>query len=47
MRYAIKEQPDGKWYVKDEWCNKVLVEDASREYCDGFLAGIYAVGGIC
>ncbi|WPJ55284.1 hypothetical protein RCIP0089_00021 [Klebsiella phage RCIP0089] len=45
MRYLIKQQPDGLWYVKDEDRNKVLVCDASREYCDGFLAGIAAVGG--
>lgn len=45
MRYVIKEQPDGKYLVKDEWRNKVLVSDVSREYCDGFLAGIAAVGG--
>lgn len=44
MRYVIKEQPDGKWLVKDELLNKVLVSDVSREYCDGFLAGLAHLG---
>lgn len=45
MRYVIKQQPDGLWLVKDEWRNKVILSDVSRDYCDGFLAGIAAVGG--
>lgn len=45
MRYVILEQLDGKFLVRDMWQNKVLVRDASREYCKGFLAGIAAVGG--
>lgn len=40
MRYFIKQQIDGLWYVKDEYENRVLVYDASREYCEGFLAGL-------
>lgn len=40
MRYFIKQQPDGLWYVKDEYTNEVLVSDVSRDYCDGFLAGL-------
>ncbi|QGH45118.1 hypothetical protein [Ralstonia phage Reminis] len=46
MRYYKKQQPDGLWYVKDEWCNTVLVSDASWDYCEGFIAGLYAKGGI-
>lgn len=44
MRYSIKAQPDGKWLVYDEWRKDVLVSDASREYCDGFLAGLAQLG---
>ncbi|URY99206.1 hypothetical protein 6939_0027 [Klebsiella phage 6939] len=41
MRYVIRKQPDENlWYVKDEWANRVLVSDASRDYCEGFLAGL-------
>ena len=45
MRYFKYQQPDGLWLVKDEWRNKILVSDVSREYCDGFLAGIEAANG--
>lgn len=42
MRYVIRKQPDDDrlWYVKDEWTNRILVSDASRDYCEGFLAGL-------
>lgn len=39
MRFVMKQQPDGLWLVKDEWTNKVLAWDLSREYAEGFLAG--------
>lgn len=40
MRYFIKRQDDGLYYVKDEWRNKVIVCDASLDYCNGILASI-------
>lgn len=45
MRYKIKQQPDGNWMVIDQWCKKVLVDDASYDFCNGYLAGLANNGG--
>ena len=45
MRYVIKQQEDGLYFVIDEWAFRVIVSDASLDYCNGVLAGIAYLGG--
>lgn len=45
MRYDMIQQANGKYMIVDQWCIKVLVSDASYDYCMGYLAGLANFGG--